>query len=88
MYACICCRTVERACFWRSGAPEPQKRPILLAVSALLVAAMGALIWRQQGFESLTVLLVVEVPLLLFGLAGLFTVKFGCDACVAKLLGR
>ena len=85
---CLYCKVVETVCFWEPPPQKGWKRPALFMTSAALTAGtvLAARFMLERGdLQFLTVLSFLFMAFTLTGVAISFR---GCDACVARFLGR
>ena len=84
---CAYCKTVNAICFWGPMPEKPWKRPLLLVLSILGAAAIGAILWLSWAKASSMFMLVLAVLLFALCILGFLVALGGCNACVARIFG-
>lgn len=84
---CAYCKTVNTICFWGPMPEKPWKRPVLLVLSVVGAAAIGAILWLAWSKASSMVILLLAVLLFALCVLGTLVALAGCKACVARIFG-
>jgi hypothetical protein len=82
---------VNKLSFLPSAVEKRWKRPLLAVLALPITGLGGALVLGSQsadGIIGLTMVVLLGLITIAFGLLGLLVSMFGCAACVAKMLGR
>lgn len=85
---CLYCNVVEAVCFWEPPAQKGWKRPALFITSAALTAVTVLAIHFMVERGDLQFLTALSFLFMAFTLTGVAISFRGCDACVARYLGR
>lgn len=85
---CLYCKIVETVCFWEPPAQKGWKRPALFITSAALTAVTVLAIHFMVERDDLQFLTALSFLFMAFTLTGVAISLRGCDACVARYLGR
>jgi hypothetical protein len=85
---CLYCKVVETICFWEPPPQKGWKRPALFTTSAALTAGtvLATRFMLERG--DLQFLTALSFLFMTFTLTGVAISMRGCDACVARFLGR
>jgi hypothetical protein len=86
--SCLYCNVVEAVCYWEPPAPKGWKRPALFVASAVLTAGTVLAIKFTLARGDLQFLTALSFLFMTFTLTGVAISFRGCDACVARFLGR
>jgi hypothetical protein len=86
--SCLYCKVVETVCFWEPPAQKSWKRPALFLTSAAFTAATVLAIRYMLSRGDLQFLTALSFLFMTFTLTGVAISFRGCDACVARFLGR
>jgi hypothetical protein len=85
---CLYCKVVEAVCFWEPPPKKSWKRPALFVTSAALSAGTVLAIKLMLARGDLQFLTALSFLFMAFTLTGVAISFRGCDACVARFLGR
>ena len=86
--SCLYCRVVETVCYWEPPPPKGWKRPALFLTAVALtgIAVVAARVTLARGdLQFISALSFLFMTFTLLGVAISFR---GCDACVARFLGK
>lgn len=86
--ACLYCKVVETVCFWEPPPQKSWKRPALFLTSAAFTAATVLITKYMLARGDLQFLTALSFIFMAFTLTGVAISFRGCDACVARFLGR
>lgn len=86
--SCLYCKVVETVCFWEPPAQKGWKRPALFLTSAVFTAGLVLVIKVMLSRGDLQFLTALSFIYMAFTLTGVAISFRGCDACVARFLGR
>lgn len=86
--SCLYCKVVDTVCYWEPLPAKSWKRPALfLAAIALTgISVMALRITMARG--DVQFLSALSVLFMVFTLLGVAISCRGCDACVARFLGK
>jgi hypothetical protein len=86
--SCLYCRVVEIVCFWDPPPKKGWKRPALFLSAAALtgLAVLAARFTLERG--DLQFISALSCLFMVFTLTGVAISFRGCDACVARFLGK
>jgi hypothetical protein len=85
---CLYCKVVEAICYWEPPAQKGWKRPALFITSAAFTAGAVLAIKFMSSRADLQFLTALSFLFMTFTLTGVAISFRGCDACVARFLGK
>jgi hypothetical protein len=86
--SCLYCKVVEAVCYWEPPAQKGWKRPALFITSAVLTAGTVLATRLMLARGDLQFLTALTFLFMAFTLTGVAISCRGCDACVARYLGK
>lgn len=86
--SCLYCKVVETLCYWEPPQAKSWKRPALFLASAGLTAVSVIAIKLTMDRGDVQFLSALSGLFMVFTLLGVSISIRGCDACVAKFLGK
>lgn len=86
--SCLYCRVVETLCYWEPPPAKSWKRPALFLASAGLTALSVFAILLTMDRGDVQFLGALSAIFMVFTLMGVAISFRGCDACVARMLGK
>jgi hypothetical protein len=86
--SCLYCRVVGFVCYWDPLPVKKWKRPALFATATGLAAAATVALRLTWGRDETAFLSTLSALFLGFTLLGVAISFRGCDACVARFLGK
>jgi hypothetical protein len=86
--SCLYCKVVETVCYWDPMPVKGWKRPVLLLTSAALTACAVIALRLTMDRSDVQFLSALSALFMGFTLLGVAISFRGCDACVARFLGK
>jgi hypothetical protein len=86
--SCLYCRVVDTLCYWEPLPVKKWKRPALFGAAVGLTAVATVALRLTWGRDETAFLSSLSGVFLVFTLLGVAISFRGCDACVARFLGK
>jgi hypothetical protein len=86
--SCLYCKVVETVCYWDPLPVQSWKRPALFLTSAAMTAGAVLALRLTVELGDVHFLSALSVLFMGFTLLGVAISFRGCDACVARFLGK